>query len=119
MYLLQHAQKPRLFFCPCHQGLPKLPLPDLKDTLDMYLRCVKHQLTEEQFNKTQKIVKQFEAPGGVGELLQSKLVEKREKTANWVNPFFLSLTSRKKRLCEITTQIPGVFSFQNVSKPIM
>lgn len=73
-----------VFFCPRHQGLPKLPLPDLKDTLDTYLRCVKHLLTEEQFNKTHRIVRQFGAPGGAGELLQSKLVEKREKTANWV-----------------------------------
>lgn len=67
------------------QGLPKLPLPALKDTLDAYLRCMKHLLTEKQFNKTQNIVKQFGAPGGVGELLQSKLTERRENKANWVN----------------------------------
>lgn len=67
------------------QGLPKLPLPALKDTLDMYLSCMKHLLTEEQFNKTQNVVKQFGAPGGVGELLQSKLMERRENKANWVN----------------------------------
>lgn len=66
------------------QGLPKLPLPALKDTLDMYLRCMKHLLTEEQFNKTQSIVKQFGAPGGVGELLQRKLMERRENKENWV-----------------------------------
>lgn len=46
---------------------------------------MKHLLTEEQFSKTQKAVKEFGAPGGVGELLQSKLVERREKLANWVN----------------------------------
>lgn len=67
------------------QGLAKLPLPALKDTLDMYLRCMKHLLTEQQFNKTQNIVKEFGAPGGVGELLQSKLMERRESKANWVN----------------------------------
>ena len=51
----------------------------------MYLRCMKHLLTEEQFNKTQNVVKQFGAPGGVGKLLQSKLEERRENKANWVN----------------------------------
>lgn len=66
------------------QGLPKLPLPALKDTLDTYLRCMKHLLTEEQFHKTQKVVKQFGAPGGVGELLQRKLAERRENKTNWV-----------------------------------
>lgn len=67
------------------KGLPKLPLPALKDTLDIYLRCMKHLLTEEQFSKTQHVVKQFGAPGGVGELLQSKLTERRESQPNWVN----------------------------------
>lgn len=61
-----------------------MPLPELKDTLELYLKCMKHLLTEEQFDKTQAIVKQFGAPGGVGELLQRKLMERREKTANWV-----------------------------------
>lgn len=50
----------------------------------MYLRCMKHLVTEEQFAKTQILVKQFLAPGGVGELLQSKLAERREKSVNWV-----------------------------------
>lgn len=72
------------------QGVPKLPLPALKDTLDMYLRCMEHLLTGEQFNKTQHVVKQFGAPGGVGELLQSKLVERRESKANWVNKIIWS-----------------------------
>lgn len=57
----------------------------MEDTLDMYLRCIKHLLTEDQFNKTQKVVKQFGGHGGVGELLQSKLMERRENTVNWVN----------------------------------
>lgn len=62
----------------------------------MYLRCMKHLLTEEQFSKTQKAVKEFSAPGGVGELLQSKLVERREKLANWVNKSLFSTYWNKK-----------------------
>lgn len=65
-----------------------MPLPPLKDTLDLYLKCMKHLLTEDQFSKTTSIVKQFGAPGGVGELLQSKLAEKREKSVNWVKIIF-------------------------------
>ncbi|XP_011482737.1 choline O-acetyltransferase isoform X1 [Oryzias latipes] len=100
-------------------GLPKLPLPDLKDTLDMYLRCVKHLLTEEQFNKTQKIVKQFEAPGGVGELLQSKLVEKREKTANWVFDYWLNDMYLNNRVALPVNSSPVmVFPQQNFRAPI-
>lgn len=68
-----------------HQVLPKVPVPPLKQTLDTYLKCVQHLITEEQFKKTKAIVEKFGAPGGVGEVLQKKLSERRDKTTNWVN----------------------------------
>lgn len=67
------------------QGLPKLPVPALRETLDRYLRCVRHLVNEEDFRRTHNIVEKFGAPGGVGELLQTKLLERRENKANWVN----------------------------------
>lgn len=70
-----------LFF---FQDLPKLPVPPLQQTLDTYLQCMQHLVPEEQFRKSQAIVKRFGAPGGLGETLQEKLLERQEKTANWV-----------------------------------
>lgn len=60
-------------------------MPQLKQTLDMYLKCVQHLVKEEQFKKTKTIVEKFGAPGGTGEVLQKKLLERRDKTTNWVN----------------------------------
>ncbi|XP_007566309.1 choline O-acetyltransferase [Poecilia formosa] len=100
-------------------ALPKLPLPSLSETLDTYLRCMKHLLTEEQFNKTQNIVKQFGAPGGVGELLQSKLVERREKKANWVYDYWLNDMYLNNRLALPVNSSPAmVFPQQNFKAPI-
>ncbi|KAM3606652.1 uncharacterized protein V6R79_020638 [Siganus canaliculatus] len=100
-------------------GLPKLPLPTLQDTLDMYMRCMKHLLTEEQFNKTQNTVKQFGAPGGVGELLQSKLMERREKQANWVYEYWLNDMYLNNRLALPVNSSPAmVFPPQNFRAPI-
>ncbi|XP_035519826.1 choline O-acetyltransferase [Morone saxatilis] len=100
-------------------GLPKLPLPALKDTLEVYLRCVKHLLTEEQFNKTQNIVKQFGAPGGVGELLQIKLMERRENKANWVYDYWLNDMYLNNRLALPVNSSPVmVFPQQNFKAPI-
>uniref|UniRef100_A0A3B4U6M3 Choline O-acetyltransferase n=1 Tax=Seriola dumerili TaxID=41447 RepID=A0A3B4U6M3_SERDU len=100
-------------------GLPKLPLPTLKETLDTYLRCMKHLLTEEQFNKTQNMVKQFGAPGGVGELLQSKLVERRENKANWVYDYWLNDMYLNNRLALPVNSSPAmVFPQQNFRAPI-
>uniref|UniRef100_A0A3Q3WW21 Choline O-acetyltransferase n=1 Tax=Mola mola TaxID=94237 RepID=A0A3Q3WW21_MOLML len=101
------------------QGLPKLPLPTLKDTLDMYLRCMKHLLTEEQFNKTQSIVKQFGAPGGVGELLQQKLVERRENKGNWVYDYWLNDMYLNNRLALPVNSSPAmVFPQQSFRAPV-
>ncbi|KAM6898211.1 choline O-acetyltransferase b [Lycodopsis pacificus] len=69
--------------------LPKVPVPPLKQTLDTYLKCVQHLVKEEQFKKTKAIVEKFGAPGGVGEVLQKKLLERRDKTTNWVYDYWL------------------------------
>ncbi|KAF3842047.1 hypothetical protein F7725_023998 [Dissostichus mawsoni] len=100
-------------------GLPKLPLPTLKDTLDMYLSCMKHLLTEEQFNKTQHVVKQFGAPGGVGERLQSKLMERRENKANWVYEYWMNDMYLNNRLALPVNSSPVmVFPQQHFRAPI-
>uniref|UniRef100_A0A7N5ZUC9 Choline O-acetyltransferase n=1 Tax=Anabas testudineus TaxID=64144 RepID=A0A7N5ZUC9_ANATE len=72
-----------------NQVLPKVPVPPLKQTLDTYLKCVQHLVKEEQFKKTKAIVEKFGAPGGVGEVLQKKLLERRDKTTNWVYDYWL------------------------------
>ncbi|XP_068597724.1 choline O-acetyltransferase [Brachionichthys hirsutus] len=100
-------------------GLPKLPLPALKDTLDTYLKTIKHLLTEEQFSKTQIIVKQFGSPGGVGELLQRKLEERRENKANWVYDYWLNDMYLNNRLALPINSSPAmVFPQQNFRAPI-
>ena len=66
-------------------ALPKVPLPPLKQTLDMYLKSMEHLVGKEQFSKTKTIVEKFGARGGAGETLQKKLLERRESTTNWVN----------------------------------
>lgn len=70
---------------PLFQELPKLPVPPLQQTLATYLQCMQHLVPEEQFRKSQAIVQRFGAPGGLGETLQQKLLERQEKTANWVS----------------------------------
>ncbi|GAA6092329.1 choline O-acetyltransferase-like [Tachysurus ichikawai] len=70
-------------------GLPTLPVPDLQQTLSSYLRCVKHLVPEAQFQKTKNVVERFGKPGGTGEMLQKKLLERRDQTKNWVYDYWL------------------------------
>lgn len=65
--------------------LPKLPVPDLKLTLEKYLRCVMPIVSEEAYQITERLVSEFGAPGGVGERLQAILLDIAEKKENWVS----------------------------------
>ncbi|KAK5613202.1 hypothetical protein CRENBAI_026271 [Crenichthys baileyi] len=90
------------------QVLPKVPVPPLKQTLDTYLKCVQHLVKDEQFKKTKTIVEKFGAPGGVGEVLQKKLLERRDKTANWVYDYWLEDMYLNNRLALPVNSSPAM-----------
>ncbi|MEQ2170614.1 hypothetical protein GOODEAATRI_002109 [Goodea atripinnis] len=90
------------------QVLPKVPVPPLKQTLDTYLKCVQHLVKDEQFKKTKTIVKKFGAPGGIGEVLQKKLLERRDKTANWVYDYWLEDMYLNNRLALPVNSSPAM-----------
>ncbi|XP_061692344.1 choline O-acetyltransferase isoform X2 [Syngnathoides biaculeatus] len=105
--------------CKPPDSAPKLPVPALKDTLDTYLRCVKELLTDEHFQKTQEGVKRFGAPGGLGELLHRKLLERREQTTNWVYDYWLNDMYLDNRLPLPVNSSPAmVLPFQNFAARI-
>ncbi|XP_059518078.1 choline O-acetyltransferase [Myotis daubentonii] len=94
--------------------LPKLPVPPLQQTLATYLRCMQHLVPREQFRRSQAIVQQFGAPGGLGETLQQKLLERQEKTANWVSEYWLNDMYLNNRLALPVNSSPAViFSRQH------
>ncbi|KAM5322959.1 choline O-acetyltransferase isoform 2-T2 [Glossophaga mutica] len=96
------------------EGLPKLPVPPLQQTLATYLRCMQHLVPKEQFRRSQAIVQQFGAPGGLGETLQQKLLERQEKTANWVSEYWLNDMYLNNRLALPVNSSPAVvFSRQH------
>uniref|UniRef100_A0A668V9A0 Choline O-acetyltransferase n=1 Tax=Oreochromis aureus TaxID=47969 RepID=A0A668V9A0_OREAU len=90
------------------QVLTKVPIPLLKQTLDTYLKCVQHLVKEEQFKKTRAIVEKFGAPGGVGETLQKKLLERRDKMANWVYDYWLEDMYLNNRLALPVNSSPAM-----------
>ncbi|KAK1791702.1 hypothetical protein P4O66_013681, partial [Electrophorus voltai] len=95
-------------------GLLKLPVPALQQTLDMYLRCMRHLVSEEQFRRTKDITEKFGAPGGLGELLQEKLLERKETKDNWVYDYWLEDMYLNNRLALPVNSSPVmVFPNQN------
>jgi len=74
-----------------HQSkLPKLPVQDLHKGLEMYLKSIQPLVTVEEFKQTQAYVQDFAKPGGLGETLHQRLLEKakvepRSWLINWWN----------------------------------
>ena len=64
-------------------NLPALPLPSLQDTLDLYLQSVVPFLTQNELEKTQKIVRDFGNNEGL--ILHEKLKQRSEECKNWVS----------------------------------
>jgi len=74
--------------------LPSLPVPDLKNTLDIYLDTVRPVTTEDEFRNTETIVKNFYE--SIGPKLQESLLHRAKSKRNWVKfvnsfPFILPL----------------------------
>ncbi|XP_003803915.2 choline O-acetyltransferase-like, partial [Otolemur garnettii] len=69
---------------------------------------MQHLVPEEQFQKTQAIVQRFGSPGSLGETLQKKLLERQEKTANWVSEYWLNDMYLTNRLALPVNSSPAV-----------
>ncbi|CAL9699261.1 unnamed protein product [Knipowitschia caucasica] len=96
------------------QEFPKIPVPPLDQTLATYLKCVQHLVPEDQFRKTSAAVERFGSSGGVGELLQRKLQERRDQKDNWVYDYWLEDMYLNNRLALPVNSSPAmVFPKQN------
>ncbi|KAG1382409.1 hypothetical protein G6F61_002291 [Rhizopus arrhizus] len=73
------------------KNLPKLPVPALSATLQKYLQSVRPLLNDAEFKKTEEAVKNFEAPGGLGQELQKRLLARANdpKVINWMEDWWL------------------------------
>ena len=64
-------------------NLPSLPLPELNETLNMYLESLRPFLDSNEFTKVEIIVKKFE--NGIGKELQESLKRRAITKKNWVS----------------------------------
>lgn len=73
-----------------HQAsLPKLPVPELKDTMERYLVAIEPLVTPQQLQKTKQVVADFQSNQAWGPYLQDQLKElDRLTTSSYVEGFW-------------------------------
>jgi carnitine O-acetyltransferase len=66
--------------------LPRLPIPELKDTATTYLESVKPHLSATEFQRTKNSVAEFIKPSGFGHVLQQRLLDRDQavKDKSWL-----------------------------------
>ena len=67
-------------------SFPKLPVPNLNQTLDKYLESVHPLVTPKQYAETVRLTNEFRATQGP--YLQAQLVDRAAKTDNWVTEWW-------------------------------
>lgn len=70
-------------------SLPSLPVPSLEESLIKYLEAVKPFANEDEYKKTEEIVKKFQ--NGIGEKLHQKLLERAKGKRNWLEEWWLNV----------------------------
>ncbi|KAI1882358.1 hypothetical protein AGOR_G00249860 [Albula goreensis] len=92
-----------------HQGgLPKLPVPPLKQTCERYLAMLEPIISEEEMSQTRTLMAEFLRSGGVGERLQKGLERRARKTENWLSDWWLQTAYLDYRMPVVVYSSPGV-----------
>nr|XP_020446226.1 carnitine O-acetyltransferase isoform X2 [Monopterus albus] len=89
------------------EGLPKLPVPPLKQTCERYLAALEPIVSEEELEHTRKLVEEF-LKGGVGERLQKGLERQAQKTDNWMSECWMQSAYLDCRMPVAVYTSPGV-----------
>lgn len=83
-------------------------MPKLEDTLVKYLKSVEPHLDQQSLVRTQDLVKQFNASGGIGQKLQKLLEEQASKKENWLSDWWLQCAYLEYRDPVVVWSSPGL-----------
>ncbi|BFZ18019.1 hypothetical protein BsWGS_21058 [Bradybaena similaris] len=101
-------------FSPRKLSLPKLPVPELQETMDKYLTLIQTVVSPQDYARTKSLVAEFIGQHGLGHTLQEHLYKRQQSMDNWANDWWLKDMYLNVRLPLIINSNPAaVFPYQN------
>jgi carnitine O-palmitoyltransferase 1 len=100
--------------------LPKLPVPDLNQTLDKWLEASRVFVDESQYELTRKAVEEFRQ--NEGPKIQQYLLQRAAKTENWLTDYWLYaayLSNREPLVCHSNYYTTSVMPEFRVTDPLV
>lgn len=95
-------------------NLPSLPVPNLNQTLDKYLKSVTPFLSRTELNHTKNILEKLSSENGILTRLQKLLVQRALTLDNWLEDWWLNTAYLEYRDPVVIFSSPGlVFPFEN------
>ncbi|EDV22543.1 uncharacterized protein TRIADDRAFT_28550 [Trichoplax adhaerens] len=94
--------------------LPKQPVPDLQGSLKKYLASALPMVSDEQYAKTEALVKEFGKPGGIGEQLHQVVVEKAKTTKNWLADWWTDAYLKSRQPVVLTSSVGAISGYEPV-----
>lgn len=90
---LQKSSVPTLHF---QRSLPRLPIPQLPNTCQRYLRAQKPILSSEQYKKTEDCVKKFESQEGRELQKMLKYIDSKNKHTSYISEYWFDMYLRDR-----------------------
>ncbi|CAD6442880.1 62e7626d-0f35-4e4a-b9b1-5f30bfcc7997 [Sclerotinia trifoliorum] len=86
--------------------LPKQPLPALEDTLRHYVNAARPFCSNEELERTKQLAEELKIVGGQGQILQARLLERKNDPTidNWLSDIYLSRRFLRQRASLVATQ---------------
>ncbi|EDO04615.1 hypothetical protein SS1G_07098 [Sclerotinia sclerotiorum 1980 UF-70] len=86
--------------------LPKQPLPALEDTLRHYINAARPFCSNEELERTKQLAEELKIVGGQGQMLQARLLERKNDPTieNWLSDIYLTRRFLRQRASLVATQ---------------
>ncbi|KAJ8065466.1 hypothetical protein OCU04_006149 [Sclerotinia nivalis] len=98
---------PSRFHTKSHTNLlPKQPLPALEDTLRHYVNAARPFCSSEELERTKQLAQELKLVGGQGQMLQARLLERKNDPTidNWLSDIYLTRRFLRQRAPLVATQ---------------